>query len=458
MKALSFTNSENHLTPPPTPDTRPQKPGSTKPITKLAESLNGPNFLTLRGLPPTPSTSPTNKVHSPLTPHTISAKALSLHRIHPLFDKTYLLGDELGSGGFGFVVQATRQNDGLLCAVKFIYKDKVPSHAWVKDEFWGDEDDSNGILRSKDGAKRVPLEAYVLKTIKHRGVVSYVDLFEDQSYLYLVMEHHGTPWTAPEKENKPPLSSLPLHQMADLMKITPAKKKPLQPYVNGTLLPAGPRTLSPSPFLPALSIPTQPPAMMRRSSCDLFECIEQHSRLPEHFAKYVFAQLVDVVGCLHYNGFVHRDIKDENIVIDDKYRVKLIDFGSTFLFDYRKEVPSLSRFYGTMNFAAPEILKKGTYQPVAAEIWSLGILLTILVTGESFFRDTEAVKAYRASAPNSPISESCMDLIFRCLAYDPNDRWNCFRIRSHPWLADCLWPWSDLPRDAALEGIKLVRK
>ncbi|EGF98059.1 uncharacterized protein MELLADRAFT_27719, partial [Melampsora larici-populina 98AG31] len=272
------------------------------------------------------------------------------------FDRTYLIGDELGSGGFGFVVQATRQNDGLLCAVKFIYKDKIPSHAWVKDDFWGDEDDCNGILRSKDGVKR---------TIQHRGVVSYVDLFEDQSYLYLVS-----------------------------------------------------------------------PAMMRRSSCDLFECIEQHSRLPEHFAKYVFAQLVDVVGCLHYNGFVHRDIKDENIVIDDKYRVKLIDFGSTFLFDYRKEVPSLARFYGTMNFAAPEILKKGTYQPIAAEIWSLGILLTILVTGESFFRDTEAVKGYRASAPNSPISESCMDLIFRCLAYDPNDRWNCFRIRTHPWLAD----------------------
>lgn len=125
-----------------------------------------------------------------------------------------------------------------------------------------------------------------------------------------------------------------------------SKKVPMQPYVNGTRETTSPAPMNISPPVPALRVPSPPPAMMRRASCDLFECIEQHSRLPEQYAKYVFAQLIDVVGCLHYNGFVHRDLKDENIVIDDKYRVKLIDFGSTYLFDYRQETQNLSRFFG----------------------------------------------------------------------------------------------------------------
>ncbi|KAA1127261.1 hypothetical protein PGTUg99_033331 [Puccinia graminis f. sp. tritici] len=437
--SIFMPNTDANLTPPATPNSREGVFLQAKSL--LSKSINPQ-------LPPTPSTSPYQKA-APLVPTTVSAKALSTHKLHPVFLANYTLGDELGSGGFGFVVQATRNEDLMQCAVKFIYKEKIPQQAWVKDEHWEDDSDTNGIMRTKDGIKRVPLEAYVLKTIRHRGVVSFVDLFEDNTYVYLVMEHHGSPWTASEKENKAPsfLKKLPI--VNSLLQSTP--KKPL--LTGGLKLEMAPESRKGS-----LTIPPPMPGMMRRSSCDLFECIEQHSRLPEKYAKYVFAQLIDVVGCLHYNGFVHRDIKDENIVIDDKYRMKLIDFGSTYLFDYRQEPQSLNRFFGTLNFAAPELIKKGSYQPMAAEIWSLGILLSILVTGESFFHDTDAIKHYKASPPNNPVSDSCMDLIFRCLAYKPEDRWNCFKIRTHPWLADCQWSWSDLPTDACTESIARVRK
>ncbi|KAH9466901.1 hypothetical protein MJO28_000497 [Puccinia striiformis f. sp. tritici] len=436
--SILMSNTDANLTPPATPNSREALFIQAKSLALLSKS-NNPQ------LPPTPSTSPYQKA-APLVPTTVSAKALSAHKLHPVFTANYTLGDELGSGGFGFVVQATRNEDAMQCAVKFIYKEKVPAQAWVRDEHWEDESDTNGIMRTKDGAKRVPLEAYVLKTIRHRGVVAFVDLFEDNIYVYLVMEHHGTPWTASEKENKAPSF---LKKLPTLLQPSPKKA----PVTGGLKLEMASESRKSS-----LTLPPPMPGMMRRSSCDLFECIEQHSRLPERYAKYVFAQLVDVVGCLHYNGFVHRDIKDENIVIDDKYRMKLIDFGSTYLFDYRQEPQSLNRFFGTLNFAAPELIKKGSYQPMAAEIWSLGILLSILVTGESFFHDTEAIKHYKASPPNNPVSESCMDLIFRCLAYKPEDRWNCFKIRTHPWLADSQWSWSDLPTDSCTESITRVRK
>lgn len=104
--------------------------------------------------------------------------------------------------------------------------------------------------------------------------------------------------------------------------------------------------------------------MQRRSSCDLFECIEQHSRLGEETAKYVFAQIVEVVWALGKMGICHRDIKDENFVVSADFKVrfslvfrvsealeltlnrsqvKLIDFGSAVIFDPRNPAPFYTR-------------------------------------------------------------------------------------------------------------------
>ena len=61
----------------------------------------------------------------------------------------------------------------------------------------------------------------------------------------------------------------------------------------------------------------------RRASHDLFECIEQseNKRLTDLQARYVFAQVVNVVDYLDKQGITHRDIKDENLVIDKNLKV-----------------------------------------------------------------------------------------------------------------------------------------
>lgn len=122
------------------------------------------------------------------------------------------------------------------------------------------------------------------------------------------MEHHGSPWLTPNRDNDNNAGSIlnsNVTSPADLPALAAAVLSQSQ---------QSQQTLAPTP--------TKPTPMLRRSSCDLFECIEQHSRFPEEIARYVFAQVVEVVYALGKLGIVQRDLKDENIVIDANYKVR----------------------------------------------------------------------------------------------------------------------------------------
>ncbi|CDU23000.1 related to serine/threonine-protein kinase [Sporisorium scitamineum] len=308
---------------------------------------------------------------APLPPaQTVSARHLADHELHPRFASSYTIGDELGSGGFGFVVAAKRNSDGLPVAVKFIFKNKVPAHGWVRDPKLG----------------VIPMEAFVLKVVDHPGVVKFIDLFDDRKFFYLVMELHGTPWQPP----------------------------------------------APAPVAPTKAL--RPAPMMRRTSRDLFECIEQHSRLTEEQARWVFAQVVETVWHLDRIGICHRDIKDENCVVDADFNVKLIDFGSAVITDVRKPQPYFNRFFGTMTFASPEILQGQPYRAPHAEIWSLGVLLSILLCGQCPFPDPAAAIKGQISKPKGAWSAEALDLLLLCLEVDPERRATIAQIRDHPWV------------------------
>ncbi len=115
-----------------------------------------------------------------------------------------------------------------------------------------------------------------------------------------------------------------------------------------------------------------------RLEYDLFSLVTDIGVPSSEIACKIFRQIVKGILYLHSNGIVHRDIKPENIVVDGVWNVKIIDFG------YATKIQDnvfLTRFCGTPDYAAPELLKGIPYCGKEVDIWSLGSLLYVLLEG-----------------------------------------------------------------------------
>ncbi|KAF9577749.1 hypothetical protein BGW38_006844 [Lunasporangiospora selenospora] len=372
---------------------------------------------------------------------TVSARQLQHHALQPEFVSEYTLGEELGSGGFGFVVSAIRKSDHKEVAVKFIFRDKVPIHGWAKDPELG----------------MIPMEIYVLRNVQHPNIIGYLNAYQDSKFFYLVMELHGTPWSASNpllnkngngingignKSNN--TTMIEAMANASLGRVSvPGSASTTSSGSSATSLFKLPSLASSTSSLsqpssgensPVMCEPPKPSLLVRRTSCDLFECIEHHSKFSESQARMIFRQIVQCVDYLNSRGICHRDIKDENIVIDNDFKVKLIDFGSAVIIP-KPHGKLFDRFYGTINYASPEILKGEKYRAEAAEIWSLGILLYTILYGEVPFNDPVQAISGPYIAPRVRSSSECLHLLNWMLAKSPERRATVEDVISHPWLA-----------------------
>ncbi|KAL3981370.1 Serine/threonine-protein kinase pim-1 domain protein [Acanthocheilonema viteae] len=176
--------------------------------------------------------------------------------------------------------------------------------------------------------------------------------------------------------------------------------------------------------------------MERPSPCqDLFDYISEHGALDEKIARNFFKQVVHTVkACMDVN-VIHRDIKDENLVVDLKTgRVKLVDFGSGAFNETKNE--KCTDFEGTRVYSPPEWILHSEYDSCKATVWSLGILLYDMVCGDiPFHRDEDIV--YRGPLVwRRHVSKCCKNLITECLKYNSNERCDLEYIWHHPWLSE----------------------
>ncbi len=186
---------------------------------------------------------------------------------------------------------------------------------------------------------------------------------------------------------------------------------------------------------------------------DMFEyVIKNKSSLPcqglsEDSARWFFQQLVVALEFCHELGIANRDIKLENLLLDDALplpHVKICDFGysKNEYVDSRPKTVS-----GTPDYIAPEVLLHDQYDGKKADVWSCGVMLYVVLTGVLPFakrgdeRGNNLVRLQQmfprivAADFNQPqhVSTECQHLLSRLLTADPEMRITTADVLRHPW-------------------------
>ena len=174
----------------------------------------------------------------------------------------------------------------------------------------------------------------------------------------------------------------------------------------------------------------------------LFNLCERSGQMGEDIGRFFLHQFVDVIQDMHNHNIVHRDIKLENILINDDMSIKFADFG----FATNEGIEQLRQFRGTKTYMAPEIKEGKIYNGKEVDIFSIGVVLFIMVRG--IYPFTEATKndqfyehilndkldTYwnRVDKANQ-LSPAFRNFILKFFTLNGQDRITLDQIRSDPW-------------------------
>ena len=169
------------------------------------------------------------------------------------------------------------------------------------------------------------------------------------------------------------------------------------------------------------------------------------SSLEEKYAKILFKKILKGFQEMHNIKICHRDIKLENILLDENFDPKICDFGFVIPVSEERKLKSKC---GTRGYTAPEIFKNvGGYDGIKADIFSLGITLLRLVTGKQqkdlmekmkkFIEDNK-FEDYNKILKNriKDTSPEFQSLIAKMIDFDPDKRPIIDTLLTNPWFAE----------------------
>lgn len=158
--------------------------------------------------------------------------------------------------------------------------------------------------------------------------------------------------------------------------------------------------------------------------------------LTEPEAHFYFSELIQAISYLHSKNITHRDLKLENMLIDSDGNLRLADFGLSIMAD-----TDLSTHCGTPYYVAPEVFFNSRYDGPPADVWSCGIVLYIMLSGnfpfegKNFEELGRKVMKGKITYPDH-FSPEVIDLISHILNVDIDQRYTIQQIMKHKWFKD----------------------
>ena len=177
--------------------------------------------------------------------------------------------------------------------------------------------------------------------------------------------------------------------------------------------------------------------VMERAKRDLLDYYLDANPSESRLKSLLFS-IVKSVQTLHKNGVAHLDLKPENCLVLNNGEVKLCDFGNSMIF---KEKQRYMGKRGSPGYVSPEMEEGRPFYPTAADVWALGVLFHVLITGYfpyssekkeggftelRFSRDTFNFKYLDDGSMTK-------DLISKMLSVDPKRRITIDEILVHPY-------------------------
>ncbi|CDW84892.1 protein kinase domain containing protein [Stylonychia lemnae] len=176
----------------------------------------------------------------------------------------------------------------------------------------------------------------------------------------------------------------------------------------------------------------------------LFDVCQLVGGLGEDGGRYFFKQMLKSIEYMNLKNVSHRDLKLENILVDNDLNLKIADFGYA---SYQK-IDLLKSYRGTFTYMAPEIKLNLTYNGLKVDLFSSGVILFILIRGIFPFKEAREEEffynllmkgkytEYWEKVQGNYLSDECRDLLQRLFSFDPSQRPSIEEIWNHPWMND----------------------
>lgn len=271
---------------------------------------------------------------------TYNNKGYTEKQTRDLFYQHYALGKRIGKGGFGTIFGGIRRKDMKPVAIKVILKTKVTQ--WYASPLNANTTSLNPEILI---TTQIPLEIALMIQVRHvKNCIKILDYLEQKNCFIIIMERDE-------------------------------KSQDLFDYITENGMQSS-----------CCCSQSEDNVCSAASHCSTKPIRNSMGGLNENTARDYFKQIVETVMSIHKLGVIHRDLKDENILVNlHNGQLKLIDFGAGAFLTEHNQI--FTDFHGTRVYSPPEWILKQRYYGDRATVWSLGVLLFNMIYGDIPWED-----------------------------------------------------------------------